>query len=192
VWEGIPVPRNEGLKALREQTTTTGARWMNVYAGTRRIVDEVEVIARHPEVEDWERQKVRNDDSLVLELRWRDVSILLTGDIGRVPERALVHSLPGAPLRVVKIAHHGSLTSSTEDFVQAAHPNVAVASAGRSNHFGHPVPEVLERYRATGAEIFRTDRDGAVAMETDGHSMSIQSFTGRVLELPRRHEDTKQ
>ena len=96
-----------------------------------------------------------------------------------------------ARLRVVKMPHHGSLTSSTVPFVEALHPAVAVVSAGRANHFGHPVPEVLERYRAAGAEIFRTDQDGAVTVDTDGASLAITSFTGRRLYLPRRHEDTK-
>ena len=149
------------------------------------------MIARHPGVEDWERQKVRNDDSLVLELRWRDISILLTGDIGRIPERTLAQTIPPARVRVVKIPHHGSLTSSSEDFVRALQPQVAVVSTGRSNHFGHPVPEVLERYRVVGAEIFRTDRDGAVIVETDGTSLAVHGFTGRYLDLPRKHESTK-
>jgi competence protein ComEC len=52
-------------------------------------------------------------------------------------------------------------------------------SAGRGNHFGHPVPEVLQRYEEVGAEIFRTDRDGAVTVDTDGKSVHVQSFTGR-------------
>ncbi len=173
VWEGIPVPRSAALTALRRQTQVNGARWANLYAGERRVIDEVEVLVRHPPVEDWERQKVRNDDSLVLELRWRDVSILLTGDIGRVPERAIEATIPPARLRVVKIPHHGSLTSSTENFVRAMHPTIAIVSAGRANHFGHPVPEVLERYRAAGADIFRTDRDGAVTVDTDG-TMSFE------------------
>jgi competence protein ComEC len=191
IWEGIPVPRSGPLTALRQLAHETGGQWSNVYAGTRRVFDEVEVIARHPGVEDWERQKVRNDDSLVLELRWRDVSIVLTGDIGRIPERTLAQTIPPARVRVVKIPHHGSLTSSSEEFVRALKPQLAVVSAGRSNHFGHPVPEVLERYRAVGAEIFRTDRDGAVTVQSDGSSMSIRSFKGRQFDLPRRHEDTK-
>ena len=72
-------------------------------------------------------------------------------------------------MRILKVPHHGSLTSSTWEFVRAARPNVAVVSAGRSNHFGHPVPEVLERYRSVGAEVFRTDADGAVMVDSDGY-----------------------
>ena len=162
VWEGIPVPRFEPLTRLRLAAQGNGSRWANVYRGDRLVIDEVEVAARHPLAADWERQKVRNDDSLVLELRWHDVSVLLTGDIGKAVERDVASTIPPARLRIVKIPHHGSLTSSTPAFLAALRPAVAIASAGRANHFGHPVPEVLERYRAAGAEVFRTDQDGAV------------------------------
>jgi competence protein ComEC len=141
------------------------------------------VVARHPRAADWERQKVRNDDSMVLELRWRNLSVLLTGDIGRSVEREIGPSIPAARLRVLKIPHHGSLTSSAPEFVNAVRPQIAVVSAGRSNHFGHPVPEVLERYTAIGAEIFRTDRDGAVTVDSDGYSIDVRTFTGRHLSV---------
>jgi len=85
---------------------------------------------------------------------------------------------------VIKIPHHGSLTSSTPAFLAALHPNVAIASAGRANHFGHPVPEVLQRYRSIGAQIFRTDQDGAVTVTTDGISLDVRTFTGRTLSVP--------
>src|SRR5262249_54828195 len=127
----------------------------------------------------WERQKVRNDDSLVLELRWMDVSIVLTGDIGRVPELRIAALLRPSPIRVVKIPHHGSLTSSSTRFIEALHPTIAVVSAGRSNHFGHPVPEVLERYESAGARLYRTDRDGAVTVETDGWSVELRTQAAR-------------
>ena len=133
----------------------------------------------HPEPADWERQRVRNDDSVVVELRWRDVSVLLTGDIGKAIERTLPARMQPAPLRVVKVPHHGSLTSSTSDFVRAIAPRLAVVSAGRANRFGHPAPDVLERYRQAGAEIFRTDRDGAVTIDSDGYSLDVHTFTGR-------------
>src|SRR5439155_7056137 len=86
VWEGIPVPRSEPLTALRMAAQASGARWANVYAGDHVTVDGIDVTALHPPPADWERQKVRNDDSLVLDVRWRDVSLLFTGDIGKVPE----------------------------------------------------------------------------------------------------------
>jgi competence protein ComEC len=181
VWEGIPVPRSVPLTALRVETQRLKARWANVYAGASTRIDDVEVVARHPNPADWERQRVRNDDSLVLELRWRDVSILLTGDIGRASEAAIAASMSAAraaPIRVLKIPHHGSLTSSSPSFLDVIRPQIAVVSAGRSNRFGHPVPEVLERYRTIGTQIFRTDRDGAVFVVTDGRTLSVT-----------RHED---
>jgi competence protein ComEC len=188
VWEGIPVPPFEPLRALRAEAHAVGARWSNLTRGDEMRIDDVAVIVRHPDVPDWERQRVRNDDSIVLDLRWRDVAVLLTGDIGRAVERALAPSIPPAPLRIVKIPHHGSLTSSSPEFIDALSPAVAVVSAGRANHFGHPVPEVLERYRQAGAEVFRTDRDGAVTVDTDGESIDVLTFTGRSLKLPRKHE----
>jgi len=179
VWEGIPEPRFEPLTALRMAGQASGARWANVYAGDGTEVDGVQVTARHPTPADWERQRVRNDDSIVLELRWRDVSVLLTGDIGKVAERAVALTLSPSRLRILKIPHHGSLTSSTREFLDTVRPQVAVVSAGRSNHFGHPVPEVIDRYREIGAELFRTDQDGAVMVDIDGYSIDVHSFTGR-------------
>jgi competence protein ComEC len=192
VWEGIPVPRSAPLTTLRTTTESSGGRWANVYAGDHEWIDQVEVVARHPSPADWERQKVRNDDSLVLELRWRDVSVLLTGDIGVPVERSLAGHLPASRLRVIKVPHHGSATSSSAAFIEALRPQVAIVSVGRSNHFSHPVPAVLDRYQGVGAAIFRTDQDGAVTLETDGHSIEIQSLKGRHISVGRSgHESTK-
>jgi competence protein ComEC len=178
VWEGIPVPRSEPLSALKAIARDLGVAWRNVHASERQTLEGVEIVVRHPPPADWERQRVRNDDSIVLELRWREVSVLLTGDIGRSVERSLALT-PLPRLRIVKVAHHGSLTSSAAEFVDALAPQIAVVSAGRANHFGHPAPEVLQRYRDAGAEIFRTDRDGAVTVETDGSSVSVRTHLGR-------------
>jgi hypothetical protein len=93
----------------------------------------------------------------------------------------------------VKVPHHGSLTSSTVEFIRALSPRVAVVSVGRSNTFGHPAPEVIDRYRRAGADLFRTDQDGAVSLDTDGYVVDIHTFTGRRTFLrkyisPRRQE----
>ena len=100
VWEGIPVPRFEPLSMLKEVTRGVGADWRNVHASDRMMLDDVEIDVRHPPPADWERQRVRNDDSIVLELRWRDVSVLLTGDIGRSVERDLEHSPDASNMRL--------------------------------------------------------------------------------------------
>ncbi len=193
IWEGIPVPPFEPLRDLRAESVAVGSRWSNVKAGDRRQVDGVDVAILHPDTPDWERQRVRNDDSIVLELRWRDISVLLTGDVGQAVERTQLTSIPASLIRVVKIPHHGSLTSSSVEFVRGLSPTVSVVSAGRSNHFGHPVSAVLERYRDAGAEVFRTDRDGAVTIETDGRSLEVHSFLGRRLVCSQDggYEDTK-
>ena len=83
------MPRFEPLQELRSDAAASGARWLNLKTGDRAEIDGVAVLVRHPDPADWERQRVRNDDSIVLELRWRDVSVWLTGDIGRAVVRHL-------------------------------------------------------------------------------------------------------
>jgi competence protein ComEC len=179
VWEGIPIPAFRPLQSLRAVAGGARARWTNVQAGDRTTIDGVDVVVRSPPLADWERQHVRNEDSIVLELLWKDVSVVLTGDAGAETERAIAQSFMPAPIRIIKVPHHGSLTSSTVPFLRALAPRVAVVSVGRSNNFGHPAPEVIERYRSVGAEVFRTDRDGAVTLDTEGHTVRVHGYTGR-------------
>ncbi|HEY3043440.1 MAG TPA: DNA internalization-related competence protein ComEC/Rec2, partial [Vicinamibacterales bacterium] len=194
VWEGIPVPRFEPLTALRAEAQAVRAHWRNVYRGDHLSVEGVDIEAQHPAPADWERQAVRNDDSVVLDVRWGDVSLLLTGDIGREVERTFGDETPPAAIRVLKAPHHGSLTSSSPEFLRAVEPQIAVFSAGRANHFGHPAPAVLQRYRDIGTAIFRTDQDGAITLDTDGRTIDVHTFTGRHLALSATtayHEGTK-
>jgi competence protein ComEC len=197
VWEGIPVPPFEPLHALRQTAHDRRARWVNVQTLDRTLVDGVEVIVHHPRPADWERQQVRNDDSIVIELRWKSVSVVLTGDIGKETEETIGSHFQPAPIRVLKIPHHGSLSSSTAEFIRALSPRIAVVSTGRANTFGHPAPAVLSRYQDAGAEIFRTDQDGAVTLQTDGAEIRLETFTGRrdrfvAAEVTKRsHEGTK-
>jgi competence protein ComEC len=80
---------------------------------------------------------------------------------------------------LLKIGHHGSGTSSSPKFVRSVSPHAAIVSAGRGNVFGHPVPDVLSRYEQIGTIVFRTDRDGAITMETDGATVDVQTWSGR-------------
>ena len=188
VWEGVPVPPLRPLQALHVVAGQSRARWTNVQAGDRTTIDGVDVVVRNPALPDWERQHVRNDDSVVIELLWQDVSVVLTGDAGASTEGLITPLFAPAPIRIVKVPHHGSRTSSTVPFVRALAPRVAVVSVGRNNTFGHPAPEVIERYQSAGADVFRTDRDGAVTVDTDGHRVNVHGYTGRVWSNHEEHE----
>ena len=184
VWEGIPVPTSELLAAVRSAATEVRAAWRTVRAGDRLWIGGVDVRVLHPPAPDWERRRVRNDDSVVLELRHGGVSIILPGDIGAEVEAAAAAAAGPAALRIVKAPHHGSRASSTDAFIEALRPSLAVVSAGRRNLFGHPHPDVIARYAAAGAGLLQTASDGAVALCTDGERVGVSTATGRRFTLP--------
>jgi competence protein ComEC len=134
--------------------------------GLARREAGVELWVRAPEYEGREAAdpvRTVNDNSLVVEIRFAGRALLFAGDVEAEGEEALVAAGVGH-VDVVKVPHHGSPTSSTAAFVAATHPALAVISCGVANSFGFPAPEVVERWRAAGAEVARTDRDGAVAV----------------------------
>ncbi len=114
-----------------------------------------------------------NNDSLVLRIDYGERSFLLTGDAEAPVESELLSS--GVRLRadVLKVGHHGSRTSTTEDFLDAVHPAFAIISDGVGNPFHHPHPDVVARLAAHHAEALRTDRLGLITVLTDGHAMRL-------------------
>jgi competence protein ComEC len=187
LWEGVPVPPEPLLQRLRLAADRAGAAWRSVQRGDRVRFGGAEVIAWNPPSPGWERQRVRNDDSVVLEVRYGAFSLLLTGDVESSAEAEVATLLEPAGVRVMLAPHHGSATSSTWPLLRSAVPDLVVMSAGRGNRYGHPHAAVLERYRAVGARILRTDVDGAVSIRTDGRIVEVETFTERRLTLgPRR------
>jgi competence protein ComEC len=120
--------------------------------------------------------KSANNDSVVLRIQYGERSILLTGDIEQAAERSLLTSQQQLHADVIKVPHHGSKTSSTEDFVNATKPQFAIISVGRHSRFGHPHKEVVERWQANGATVFTTGNNGTITITTDGHELSIKEF----------------
>ena len=106
---------------------------------------------------------VGNDASCVLEIDDGENRALLTGDVGSAAERRIAVR----PVQLMMAPHHGSRTSSSAGFVARACPHVAIFSAGFRNHFGHPHPEVVERYRSIGAHMVTTGDVGAVSWRSD-------------------------
>jgi competence protein ComEC len=117
-----------------------------------------------------------NDDSLVLRVIMGEKIFLFTGDIEKKGEALLLAK--GIHLRsdVVKVAHHGSRTSSIAAFVSATRPSLAVIPVGRTSLFGHPHKEVVERWRASGAEVITTGEKGTISVSTDGRSLKVNTF----------------
>jgi competence protein ComEC len=181
VWYGDPVPPHEPTTALRAQADAAGATWRTLQAGDHLRAGGAEIHVWHPPPPDWERQTVRNDDSIVIEIRFGGVSIVLPGDISREIEQQIAPKLEPAGFRVLKAAHHGSATSSSFEFLNALRPSVAVFSCARDNPFGHPAPQVVRRFERLGTTILRTDHDGAVSLETDGKWVTVTTFRGKIL-----------
>ena len=124
----------------------------------------------------------RNDETLVLRIEYGLASFLLASDIEAAAEQALVASRAPLGATVLKVAHHGSRTSSTLEFLRAVAPTVAVISVGARNPYGHPDAGVLERLRSAGARVYRTDSDGAVMFETDGRALTVTRWATRAIE----------
>jgi competence protein ComEC len=122
-----------------------------------------------------------NDNSLVVRLEAYGRSVLFAGDLEREGEELLV-ARHGTALRadLVKVPHHGSPTSSTARFVAATAPLGAIVSCGVANRFGFPSASVVERWQRAGAQVFRTDREGAVTatIAPDG-ALRVRGFDGR-------------
>jgi competence protein ComEC len=123
-----------------------------------------------------ENQTAKNDDSLVMRLTDGSQSILLPGDIERPSERKILAEDQAVGANFLKVAHHGSKTSTIEPFLSSSHPAFAAISVGRDNGFGHPSPEVVERLQAAGVRVYRTDRDGAITATTNGQTLAVTTF----------------
>jgi competence protein ComEC len=120
----------------------------------------------------------KNNDSLVLRLRYGNETLLLPGDAEKQVEQEILSENSAEAMRadVLKIGHHGSKNSTTPEFIAAVQPRFGIISAGEDNLYGHPSPELLERLENAGVRIFRTDRDGAVHVLTDVARLEITCF----------------
>jgi competence protein ComEC len=117
-----------------------------------------------------------NNQSLVLQIQFKGIIFLFTGDIEKEAEDRILKA--GYPLaaHILKVPHHGSLSSSSLPFLRSVRPDVAVLSVGERNLGRLPHPEVMRRYRELGTKVYRTDKEGAVTITTDGEAVRVESF----------------
>ena len=118
--------------------------------------------------------RAANNTSIISRLVFGGRSFLFTGDIEKTIEQKLVEEKNNLRADVLKVPHHGSKTSSSESFLAALSPRIAVMQVGAKNRYGHPAEEVMERFAAFGIPVLRSDLNGDILITSDGTSLRIQ------------------
>ncbi|MFN8519864.1 MAG: DNA internalization-related competence protein ComEC/Rec2 [Chloroflexota bacterium] len=175
-----------GDAAFRQRLAAMGVTTSRLAAGDHLTLDGIRLDVRWPirgEVPARSPSEGRriNDTSVVLDLRFGERRILLTGDIEDDVDPRLLSAGIGDDdrLDVLKVAHHGSGTATSEAWLDALRPRVALVSAGTGNPYGHPAPRTIERLETHGARVLRTDLDGDLEVSTDGHDLRVATSGGR-------------
>jgi competence protein ComEC len=118
----------------------------------------------------------RNNDSVVLRLQFGSRVLLLTGDVEMTGESEILQAHENLRADVVKVAHHGSRTSSVPGFIAATQSRFAVISVGQTSIFGHPNNEVVERWKSSGAQVLTTGNSGTITVTTDGRELKVATY----------------
>lgn len=129
----------------------------------------------------------KNNNALVFKFMWKNISILFTGDIEEKAENKILNlyeeNLEELQSTILKVAHHGSKTSTTKSFLEAVKPQIALVGVGEDNNFGHPNSGVIERLESIGCKIYRTDECGEISFKFKNQiSVSTKISSNMVLE----------
>jgi len=145
-------------------------RGMRLNLGGGAVID---ILFPDRDVFDW----ASNDGSIVAKLTYGDTSVMLTGDATVNTEKIILGEYSPEALQstILKVGHHGSHTSTSEEFVKVVTPEYALISNGRNNKYGHPHQETLDTLGSFGTQIFRTDILGTIIMQSDGKNVSFPS-----------------
>jgi competence protein ComEC len=168
LWLGVDSPSPE-LHALLREAEALGIPVILHKAGDSLDLGGAKIAVLSPPRDQESRISHPNDESLVMKVSYGQTSALLEGDAEKKTERQVVDENPQADL--LKVAHHGSATSTIPELLAVVHPRFAVISVGARNVYGHPRQEVLERLADSHVQTFRTDMDGAVTFYLDGKTV---------------------
>ena len=177
LWTGA-TPDSATWRAVRARAAQAGARIVPMVSPRRFTFGgaQVDVLAPFPDYVP--RDVPGNNDSLVIRLRYGRHTFLLCGDAEKLIEYRMLDENELAHADVLKVAHHGSKTSSTEEFLNAVSPAFAIISDGFENSYGHPHADVIARLEQHHAGILRTDREGLITIRSDGRRLSVETFRG--------------
>ncbi|MGD0442669.1 MAG: ComEC/Rec2 family competence protein [Edaphobacter sp.] len=159
LWVSVD-PDSEAYRALLAEAQDLGVQVRHFHAGDRMAWGGMQVTILAPEAGYSNPRDPVNNDSLVMLLQYGQSSVLLEGDAEAPSERQMLAHRRVGPVTLLKVGHHGSRTSTTQAFLEAAAPKDAVVSAGKGNPFGHPRYEVVERIAEARSKLYRTDEFG--------------------------------
>ena len=177
LWTGV-VKETTEFDEWKRLIQEEGARIVIAEAGKKIVClggnDLTEMAVLHPsERLTGQTMKDINNSSIVIQLSFGEVKALLTGDISSSVEKSLIEKGIFLKADVLKIAHHGSKNSTSEDFLKEVSPQLAVISVGADNSYGHPNSVVLELLSKYGIKILRTDQDGDIRIFSGGQDFKI-------------------
>ena len=183
LWTGA-TPESPEWEAVRVKAVQAGAKIVPLRAPARFAFGGAEFEVLAPTLDYLPYDTPKNNDSLVLRATFGERSFLLSGDMERGIEQQMLWTDAVRPTDILKVPHHGSRTSSTEEFLSALHPAFAVISAGFENSYGHPHPAIVQRLRDHNAEILRTDLDGLITIRTNGRRITVETYSSGPTRTP--------
>ncbi len=163
---------SEQISDLRNAIHQQGLQIQVAQAGGKLPLPGVDALFLAPDHQDHENP---NDASAVIRLKYKNTSFLLTGDASEHSEDEMLDNGMNLDIDVLKVGHHGSHSSTSQEFVEAASPQYAVIMCGIGNAYGHPHWETLETLSEAGTKIYRTDLAGNIVMKSDGESIKVIS-----------------
>ena len=143
-----------------------------VKAGDVITLNGVKIKILHPQ-EKLIAENSINNNSIVFKLEYKSFSILFTGDIENIAEEVILSKNINLKADILKVAHHGSKTSSSQRFIEAVSPKIALIGVGKNNMFGHPNREVIERLQSYGTKIYRTDECGEISITVNNRGKIV-------------------
>jgi competence protein ComEC len=176
VAEGDPRGETETLGLFRAAIEASGAEHVWLSRGQVITDGRCAIAILHPDPDPARRASDTNGNSVVLDVRWREVDILLMGDAEIPAEHQMMAALPPIDCDVLRTGHHGSGEATGAEFLEEVTPAIGILSVGRSNPYGHPHPDVLGRLADAGALVLRTDELGAITLETDGWAIWVRGM----------------
>ena len=173
---GVP-HTTESYKRYLDLIKKKGIKYMIASPG--QVLDwgdgvTAEVLAPHGTIEERQRSRDLNNGSIVIKLTHGDVSFMLVGD-GGIEEEGTITPVEGPRLKsdILRAGHHGSDSSSGDEFMNLVSPEVVIISCGKRNKYGHPKKSVIDRFERMGSKIYRTDYNGNIVVKSDGKEYEV-------------------